>query len=433
MKWSKYCIYNSKDSYCYIYNTLTTAFVKVSDKDLAEINKSLDGNYILHPSCQKIIEYLLQIKMLVEDTYNELLPVIHQCFSKMYDGQTLHLTIAPTMKCNFDCFYCFEGSNKQFGEMSEEIEENLIRYIELHKDRKIIINWLGGEPLLAFNRILSISNQLNQKDIQFTSTIISNGSLFNDYAIDNLKALNLQHIQITLDGLKEVHDKRRVMHSGAPTFDIIINNIHKLLNCTDIPLRIVVNIDQTNKSSYKDIRYYFKTNFPKEILSKRIQIYHNYVLNRTDFDNNDNCFDASQILKDKIDEKTGSCGTGKTFGVPIPASPCMFRCMNSYAIDSKGNIYKCIEHLGQPHKRIGSLELGTLNKSELIQTAYQDMPFWDVECLECAYLPICLGGCPNDREKRQLNPSYSCCTPHKKTLEKLLPFLYDKIKSRSQS
>ncbi len=75
----------------------------------------------------------------------------------------LDITIAPTMRCNFNCSYCFEGDNKSFSKMSAEVENAIIQYIVKKKQstERLILRWFGGEPLLAFDKILSISSRLD--------------------------------------------------------------------------------------------------------------------------------------------------------------------------------------------------------------------------------------------------------------------------------
>ena len=128
----------------------------------------------------------------------------------MFNNQSLNIFVAPTMKCNFKCFYCFEEGNKNDGLISNEIANNLVHFIANQKNKKIVIHWFGGEPLLGFKQILNISRQLNERDIEYSSTIITNGSLLTPKNIKYLKELNLQYIQISLDGIAENHDKRRI-------------------------------------------------------------------------------------------------------------------------------------------------------------------------------------------------------------------------------
>lgn len=57
---------------------------------------------------------------------------------------------------------------------------------------------------------------------------VTNASLIDEEIINKLKYLN-PHLQITLDGDKEHHDKVRIWKQGnKPTYDHILWVIHKL-------------------------------------------------------------------------------------------------------------------------------------------------------------------------------------------------------------
>lgn len=341
----------------------------------------------------------------------------------MFQNSSLILSIAPTMRCNFNCFYCFEDGKKNMGLMTDDIEDKLIRFISLHKQQNISITWFGGEPLLGFERIYSICNRLKQMNINFASDMITNGSLLNESIIRRLNVLNLQYIQISLDGVASTHDKRRTFKNGSPSFNLIIENIKKLVSLTDIPLSIKVTMDRTNLSSLCDIKDYFKNNFSEYLKKGQIAISHNYVCDRTDFDKFGNCFTHADLLKlDKaaLQNKENTVVSPK---LPSLAMLCMFRCKNSLAIDSEGHIYKCLEHLGLPNNRVGDLSTGTLSLNKLSETIFGHNPFESDECVNCNVFPICGGGCPIDRNKNWgQNKKY--CSIYKRNLSEILPDFY---------
>ena len=307
--------------------------------------------------------------------------------------------------------------------MSEDIEKRLIKFISLHKFQDIHITWFGGEPLLGFERIHSICTHLKRAGINFSSDIITNGSLLTSSVIEHLDVLNLQYIQITLDGIAETHDKRRIFKNGAPSFDLIINNIKELLAKTDIPLSIKVNMDHTNPTALNDIAAFFNKNFSEYLQKDKIVISHNYVRNRTDFDKTGKCFTHEDLLR--YDQEALKHQKTALIHPELPsiALPCMFRCKSSLAIDSQGNIYKCLEHLGAPNNKVGDLKSGTMSLAKLSHAMFAQNPFHSAECLHCNILPICGGGCPIDREK-YIGKDKRFCSIYKENLSELLPYFY---------
>ena len=64
-------------------------------------------------------------------------------------------------------------------------------------------------------------------------------------------------MRITLDGEKEIHDKRRVLCNGDGTFDVIVSNIKKFSE-KGIRVKIRVNIDKENVDAYLKVKNVFK-------------------------------------------------------------------------------------------------------------------------------------------------------------------------------
>lgn len=428
MKISKFNIYHECAEYVLIYNTYSSAFVRLTKVKWETLKRAIQFSQYIPEELHEMSNKLAKEGIIVSKKTNELKLVEYHYYSKIFSGRVLTLSIAPTMKCNFGCFYCFEDGHKNFGLMSDEIANKLVEFIANQKGKKIAITWFGGEPLLGFKQIIKICRQLNDKKIDYVSSIITNGSLIDENKINCLKELNVQCIQISLDGIAKDHDRRRIFKNGNPSFELIIKNIEKLLLQTNIKVSIHVTVDHSNETAYKDVVEYMQNHYSNYVQSKRLTIGHNYVLDRNNFDVNNICFSPEQILQDEIKAITDKSGRTRIPSFPKLVNPCMYRKKESYAIDSVGNIYKCIEHLGNPEYKIGNLKDGYISQKEIIETSFSYLPFEDEECCNCAYLPICGGGCPIDRIKYKEGKISNCCSIHKAKLEKLLPFLYEKNK-----
>lgn len=416
MKFSRYNIYKSDGSTTWIYNCLSGSFVKTENVVLNALDDA---------DAEEYRRTLLSQGILIEDETDETSQYKYRYYKNAFDNSGLYLCIAPTMRCNFSCFYCFEEGNKNLPAMSDEVEEALIRFIESNKGKRIAINWFGGEPLLAFDRIESIVDTLNEKQINFTSSIITNGSLLTQDVIRKLDNLHPFHIQISLDGLAEVHDKRRCFKNGKPSFEVILSNIGRFLESCTYSLFIQVTTDRTNETAYRDIVELFQRKFPGHMASKRVQIGCNYVKNRTDFQQKSVCLTHDETFRKSLESlKTGGNDHMKPF-LPGAALPCMYRCRDVFAIDPAGDMYKCLEHLGNPRYRVGNLLEGKLSKTRIAQSFFEEDPFEDPECKRCPVLPVCGGGCPADRLKKKEGKEVDCCSHYKHDLAELLPYLYE--------
>ena len=87
--------------------------------------------------------------------------------------------------------------------------------------RNITISWFGGEPLLKFADIKRMLHKACQYGDEYgckiTSDITTNGYLLNEQNIREMKQLNVKSIQITIDGDRESHNKRRYL-AGADVY-----------------------------------------------------------------------------------------------------------------------------------------------------------------------------------------------------------------------
>lgn len=335
--------------------------------------------------------------------------------------------IAPTMQCNYDCYYCFEKGNKGGAIMSDMIVENMVTFFKMHfHKRPISIIWFGGEPLMAFNKILEICDKLYEAEIEFTSTMITNGSLLSLEVVRKLSKLRLQYVQISMDGVAKDHNIRRKTKAGKPTFQIVIDNIGAVLKYTDLAIVIQVAVDNNNPTGFYDLREYIKEKFPDYYHSKRIQIGMNYVQDRTNFDKYNSCFNNKLITDIEIARLYEQNDIASPT-LPMLSMPCMFRRKTAFAIDSQGEIYKCLEYLGNPKFSVGSLSTGKMSSRKLALSFFDNSPFSDKQCLDCNIFPICGGGCPIDRIKVKTGSLISCCHRYKAHLSEMLPHFYNNI------
>ena len=411
MKLSYYNVVKSLGKETFIYNTLTSAFLKVSTDKWESISEQSDMD---------LISMLKKQGILVEDHNTEINKYKYCFYKNAFSDQLLELTIAPTMHCNFDCPYCFEGNNKIEPKMSKEVKDAIVKFIiKKSKYQRVNICWFGGEPLLAFDVIASISSTLDDNQVNFDANIITNGSLVTENVLQTLPSLHLTHIQISLDGLGEDHDKTRRYKSGKPSFSDIEHNIDAILSNTSIKLVLRVGVDNTHPDSYLKVFDYMNKKYPQAIAEKRVEIGANIIQNRTGFDKESICLSDQQLFdKEKFDLCHDNC-----FKTSLPglSMPCMYKKPASIAIDSLGLIYPCMELLGHTEKSIGNIVTGEISFSKRADLLFNNNAFDDEECLKCNMFPICGGGCPKDRDNFK-NDKSAYCTFYKKYLADLLPY-----------
>lgn len=416
MKESLFNVYKEVGKEMLVYNTFTKSFVRLdkgSWEDIQNAKDSLDTDH-----------ELVKHGFFLEDPQTQLdcyrLGYLQQCFS----NKMLALAIAPTMECNLACSYCFEKGNKKPGLMTPEIEDKIVQFVSSQNPKTLSITWFGGEPLLGFPRILSLSRKFMDTGIPFTSSLITNGTLFNDYVIENLHYLNLKRIQISMDGCERDQDARRCFKNGAPTFNIVIGNIRKLLAGCDVRVGVQVTVDHNNLNASEELDDYIAKTFPQYYADRRIAVSKNFVKDRTGMGKDSGCFSNEDLINNDIQLLKN--GRPDSISLPDTSLPCMHKTMSSYAIDAEGYLYKCLEHLGAPEEAVGSLAEGRLSISKLAEKMLGNDFLRSEDCLSCNILPLCGGGCPVDRCKVAKGLAKDSCSIYKSRFADLLPHYYNR-------
>ena len=174
-----------------------------------------------------------------DEEYDKFLSELNEKINEAEKNSPPCFLVIPTYSCNLKCTYCYERTYKIDNVKEEnllgicdkqfEIIDNIVKkYKEKNpkfsnlKDIRITI--MGGEPLLKVNKniIEYIFNKVKER--KYSVDIVTNGVELDSF-MEILKQDCLDHIQITLDGSKEIHDKRRVYANGKGSFDGILRNI----------------------------------------------------------------------------------------------------------------------------------------------------------------------------------------------------------------
>ena len=172
----------------------------------------------------------------------------------------LRVTVLTTLQCNFACDYCLQGDhgdyNKTAAKMSMETAARVADWTERRLDavgpENLSLTFFGGEPLLNMPVIYYLAERLwdacQARGVRMHISIITNGLLLTPEIVDRLKPFGLNGVKITLDGDRETHDHMRPLRGGQRTFDKIIHNIKQIAGKCNIA--IGGNFDEASVDSY---------------------------------------------------------------------------------------------------------------------------------------------------------------------------------------
>jgi sulfatase maturation enzyme AslB (radical SAM superfamily) len=144
-----------------------------------------------------------------------------------------NLTFILTEECNFNCSYCFQKRGKTKLDISSI--KNALDFFLPHLKEGSYLDFTGGEPLLAFDKINQAVKYV--QDIKKTEkkkvffSITTNGSLIDDDMLDFFKHHKFS-IFLSLDGLAQDIARKK------GSYEQIIPVIERILKTQDIKLEI---------------------------------------------------------------------------------------------------------------------------------------------------------------------------------------------------
>lgn len=387
-KFSDYNLYITKNNGNYVYNTRSLSLVEFNETKLKEefVDQLLKSGIITNKDTDEIEE--------LKKEYDE-----REKFANCF-----HTIIALTLDCQCRCFYCYETHPKTY--ITDETKESLVQLIDAKakSGNNISVVWYGGEPLLDFKSLMDLTERFKRvckrHNVNYSAQMITNGYAFNDYIISLIDELEIKEVQITLDGLKEEHNKRRPVINDNDSFDKIVNNIAKIHNRTNTSVKIRINVDKKNLSqAYKLLDYLndkkilnidLTLGMLKEFGCEGICSKCNpSLMNMQEF--------ADEYVKFKSYAKAK--GFFKAYNKMKPIykiNSCTLDAPNAFVIGPDGDCYKCISQVGNKTYSIGNISTGFDENAHR-----QYSPFDYDDCVKCKYLPICKGGCLFRKEQNK--------------------------------
>ncbi|HEY2516596.1 MAG TPA: radical SAM protein [Polyangiaceae bacterium] len=427
-----------------LFNSATTALLRVDADtfeglravfpDGADGHRGVARDYFVPPPAgldDDLREALADGGFLVPAGLDEL-GALRAAFEQSRSGQDLRFTIGLTMACNFDCPYCFEEHRAEH--MSAETAEAVRTFVSSRLDKaraaSIYVNWFGGEPLLNVDVLVKLAGELREeterRGAAFESLVITNGALLTREVAQRLVRAGVTRAQVTVDGPAEVHDRRRPMRGGQPTFERILRNLKAIKGLLDVVIR--VNVDQENRAHLPEL---VRLLAAEGLLSgeRAMTIYAGKV---TAYTEQVEMAWAPLAQSDIPNLSTPLDDTLARLGLDVPEKQsallhalqpgsCAAMLDHSFVIGPKGHLFKCelgihdlreavgsvhaLPEVPAPAKRrlpLAALAANGAGAGDAVGSRAHDWgaynPFDNAKCSGCRFVPMCKGGCP----KRQL-------------------------------
>jgi len=409
-----------------LYNGLSRALIGLSagafDRcgvilNSAEKGRALSDSY----ERDDLFAHLIAGNFVVDESFDELAFIEDQYNRERQRSQFL-LTILPTFGCNLGCDYCFVG--KKRGAMDRERQDQIIEFVTerfaSQKFPSMEVDWFGGEPLLALGAIEHLSEAFlslcAKYDTPYSAQVITNGTMITDRAMEVLTKSGVDRLQITLDGLREVHDLRRPSKLRViSSYEQTILGLGKVVGKFVIRLRI--NVDKHNlKDAWQLLEFFASQGW----LGPNTQFYP-YLARISPF--TDACSQvATEVCSVDEFQETNLRWMKRLheYGVPVAfqglyqfPEPKTYNCgaigNNGFIFNPNGEIHKCGLAVDDSTEAIGMLGEAIDIDNPNVRKWKEWTPLANPVCRGCEYLPSCLGGCPrNQMQMREVQKKENC-------------------------
>jgi uncharacterized protein len=314
------------------------------------------------------------------------------------ESNYLHLVIIAHENCNFRCLYCYEKFKNR--KINYPLIKSLKAFVskELSKYNGLIVSWFGGEPLLAKNEIISLSEALikvcDTLNKTYISNITTNGYLLTPSVFENLIDNKIKHYQVTLDGIAFTHDSLRTI-KGQQTHKIILQNLESMSNTNlDFTVNIRVNYNQL---VLKYISEFFKEITEKLKGDKRFDVSFHPIMNWSKEKTNENIYckrNLSKVYKKRLLEeayKNGFKNGSLKKSFHSHGCVCYAGKESSFVIGTNGTLFKCTVAFNDKINQIGHLkETGRIIIDKQKQNLWVN-PKKSItdKCDNCTFFPAC--------------------------------------------
>lgn len=355
---------------------------------------------------------LLEHGFFVPEHTDELGQVLRRMAQERLQHEHISLTLSMTSDCDLACPYCVIKTTQGRGGMPEHVQAALLRWWErqLVGRRTCSFEWMGGEPLLYPETLLSLGEALmaraTRAGVRCTAQVlITNGTQLTPELAERLKVMGITQLQITLDGPPESHDACRPGVGGVPSFERIFANLVAVAGILPIKLRVNISarnahlttplLDRLAAAQLPESVFVYPARVYEAEAQGACGTFSHCVVSPAEF--------ARTSLRFELDAMER--GFGRT-ALPAQARGgyCGAYHQSYFVVGPDGLLYRCPARVGQVRdSAVGSVfDFAPSPWMDQNQQYYDNLgPTTEKGCFSCKVLPLCLGGCPEESKVSQ--------------------------------
>ena len=423
-------------------------FSRIKDSENNFIVNLLSGNAdIIYPKEGKMLQNFIEGKETSPEFLNKLIErgylvdekeedriyrTKYLDFSDNSDDDDIQLFFVTNYSCNFACTYCYQDEYTKFNtKLTTDVIDAFFDYVKSEfAGRKKYLTVFGGEPLLnSTEQKVLITYFLTQaNNLNLEVCFVTNGYFLEEY-IDILKKGNIREIQVTLDGKGSVHDKRRFLKGGGPTFEKIVKGIDGCFQ-NGMPVNLRMVVDKENIEGLPEMAQFAIDKGWTENTLFKTQLGRNYELHHCQATSEklfsrislyETIYDLAKqhphILEFYKPAYSVSKFLSENGSLPDPLFDACPACKTEWAFDFTGNIYSCTATVGKSGESLGTFFPEVSRKIDLINEWESRDVTAITECNTCSMQLACGGGCGSVAKNRTGNICSTDCRPVKELLE----------------
>ena len=204
-----------------------------------------------------------------------------------------------------------------------------------------------------------LQRETARRGATFASLVITNGALLTREVAERLVAVGVTRVQVTLDGPAAIHDQRRPMRGGQPTFDKILRNLKAIKGLIDVVIR--VNLDEGNRAHVPELARLLADegllsgDRAMTLYTAKLTVYTEQVrmawkpLNQSDLPALDDA--STDALAPRAPDRREAIGSPQR---PRTGS-CSAMVNNSFVIGPRGHLFKCELGIHDVREAVGSV------------------------------------------------------------------------------